>query len=58
MRLRDHVGVTRCDDAVVVVVVRLPPLLFELQIFRLPGKGGYFTRPLGTTSSLVICVEG
>ncbi len=30
---------------------------FELQIFRLPGKGGYSTRPSGTTISLIIWVE-
>ncbi len=30
---------------------------YELQIFRLPGKGGYSIRPLGTTSSLIIWVE-
>jgi hypothetical protein len=41
------------DDA----VVRLPPRWFELQIFRLPRKGGYSTRPLGTTHSLIIWVE-
>jgi hypothetical protein len=35
MRLCDQVGVTRCDDAVVVVVRLLPPWI-ELQIFRLP----------------------
>ena len=35
----------------------MPPLRFELQIFRLPGKAGYSTRPLGTTSSLIIWVE-
>jgi hypothetical protein len=29
----------------------------ELKIFRLPGKGGYSTRPLGTTNSLIIWVE-
>jgi hypothetical protein len=34
----------------------LPPW-FELQIFRLPGKDGYSTRPLGTTSSLIIWVK-
>jgi hypothetical protein len=32
----------------------VPPLRFELQIFRLPGKCGYSTRPPGTTSSLVL----
>jgi hypothetical protein len=32
-------------------------LRFELQIFRLPGKGGFSTRPPGTTSSLIIWVE-
>jgi len=31
-------------------------LRLELQISRLPGKGGYFTRLSGTTSSLVIWV--
>ena len=36
------------------VVSRLPPPRFELQISRLPGKGGYSTRPSGTTSSLII----
>jgi hypothetical protein len=56
MRLRDHVGVTNCEGCV-VVVVRLPPPGFELQIFRLPGKGGFSTRPPGTTSSLIIWVE-
>ncbi len=35
---------------------RLPPPWFELQIFRLPGKYGYSTRLLGTTSSLIIWV--
>jgi hypothetical protein len=35
----------------------MPPLWFELWIFRLPGKGGYSTRPLGTYSSLIIWVE-
>jgi hypothetical protein len=35
----------------------LPPPWFELRIFRLPGKGGYSTRPLGTTNSLIIWVE-
>jgi hypothetical protein len=35
----------------------VPPLRFELQIFRLPGKGGYSIRPTGTTSSLIIWVE-
>ncbi len=60
----------------------MPPLWFELWIFRLPGKGGllpktqitrkrwvipldpdyqekvgYSTRPLGTTSSLIIWVD-
>jgi hypothetical protein len=44
-------------DACVVVVSRLPPPGFELQISRLPGKGGYSTRPPGTTSSLIIWVE-
>jgi hypothetical protein len=29
---------------------------FELLIFRLPGQGDYYTRPLGTTSSLIIYV--
>jgi hypothetical protein len=38
------------------VVSRLPPPGFELQISRLPGKGGYSTRPSGTTNSLVILV--
>ncbi len=38
------------------VVSRLPPPGFELQFSRLPGKGGYSTRPSGTTSSLVILV--
>ncbi len=28
-----------------------------LQIFRLPGKGGYSTRHLGTTSLLIIWAE-
>jgi hypothetical protein len=48
-----------CEGCVVVVPVvsRLPPQWFELQISRLPGKGGYFTRPPGTTSSLIIWVE-
>jgi hypothetical protein len=32
----------------------VPALRLELQISRLPGKGGYSTRPSGTTSSLVI----
>jgi hypothetical protein len=36
---------------------RVPALRLELQISRLPGKGGYSTRPSGTTSSLVIWVE-
>jgi hypothetical protein len=44
-------------EGCVVVVVRLPPPWFELQIFRLPEKGGYCTRPPGTTSSLIIWVE-
>jgi hypothetical protein len=35
----------------------LPPPRFELQISRLPGKGGYSTRPSGTTRSLIIWVE-
>jgi hypothetical protein len=35
----------------------LPPPRFELQIFRLPGKGGYSARPLGTTRSLIIWIE-
>ncbi len=39
------------------IVSRLPPPGFEMQISRLPGKGGYSTRPSGTTSSLVIWVE-
>jgi hypothetical protein len=47
--------VTRCDGA--VVRVELPPPWFELQIFRLPGKGGYSTKPPGTTNSLIIWVE-
>jgi hypothetical protein len=38
------------------VVSRLPPPGFELQISILPGKGGYSTRPSGTTGSLVILV--
>jgi hypothetical protein len=38
-----------CEGCVVVVVSRLPPPRFELQISRLPGKGGYSTRPPGTT---------
>jgi hypothetical protein len=46
-----------CEGCVVVVVSRLPPPRFELQIFRLPGKGGYSTRPPGTTESLIIWVE-
>jgi hypothetical protein len=50
-----HVYSVYCDDA--VVVVRLPPPWFELQIFRLPGKGGYSARPAGTTNSLIIQVE-
>jgi hypothetical protein len=41
-----------CDGA----GLELPPLWFELRIFRLPGKGGYYTRPLGTTSSLIVLV--
>jgi hypothetical protein len=41
---------TKCEGC---VVNRLPPPGFELQISRLPGKGGYSTRPPGTTSSLV-----
>jgi len=47
-----------CEGCVVVVVSRLTPPWFELpiQISRLPGKGGYSTRPPGTTSSLVIWV--
>ncbi len=44
-------------EGCVVVVSRLPPPWFELQIFRLPGKGGYSTRPPGTTDSLAIWVE-
>jgi hypothetical protein len=52
----DHVGVTNCEGCV-VVVSRLTPPWFELRIFRLPGKGGYSTRPSGTTSSLIIWVE-
>jgi hypothetical protein len=56
MRLH-HVGVTNCEGCVVVVLSRLPPPWFELQISRLPGKGGYSTRPSGTTSMLVIWVE-
>jgi hypothetical protein len=43
-----------CDDA---VVIGCRSHGYELQIFRLPGKGGYSTRPLGTTSSLIIWVE-
>ncbi len=35
----------------------MPPPRFELQIIRLPGKGGYSARPLETTSSLIIWVE-
>jgi hypothetical protein len=46
---------TPCDDE--VEVVRLPPLWFEQQIFRLSGQGGDSTRQLGTTSSLIIWVE-
>ncbi len=34
---------------------RMPALWFELQIFRLQGKGGYSTRTPGTTNSLLIC---
>jgi len=50
--------VTNCEGCVVVVVSRLPPPRFELQIFRLPGKGGYSTGPpAGTTHSLIIWVE-
>jgi hypothetical protein len=37
-----------------VLRCREQPLRFELQIFRLPGKGGYSIRTLGTTSSLII----
>ncbi len=40
-----------------VVVSRLPQPRFEQQIISLPGKGGYSTRPPGTTSLLVIWVE-
>jgi hypothetical protein len=47
--LRSH----HCEEC---VVSRLPPQGFELQISRLPGKGGYSTRPSGTTSSVVILV--
>ncbi len=50
-------GTCRCEGCVVVVVSRLPPPWFELQISRLPGKGGYSTRPPGTTNSQVIWVE-
>jgi len=35
-----------------VTVQGVPALRPELQIFRLPGEGGYSTRPLGTTNSL------
>ncbi len=31
----------------------MPPLRFELETFRLPGKGGYSTRPPGFTGNLV-----
>jgi hypothetical protein len=41
---------TRCE-------CRVPPPRFELQIFILPAKGGYSTRPPWTTSSLIIWVE-
>jgi hypothetical protein len=57
MRLRDDVGITNCEGCSTYSQVELPPPWFELQIFRLPGKGGYSTRPSGTTSSLVIWVE-
>jgi hypothetical protein len=36
---------------------RVPALRLEQQIFRLPGKGGYSTRPIGTTGSLIIWAE-
>ncbi len=49
----DQVGVTRCDGA----GLELRPPWFELWICRLPGKGGCSTRPLGTTSSVIIWVE-
>ncbi len=39
-----QVTLANCDGA----GLELPPLWFELRIFRLPGKGGYYTRPLGT----------
>ena len=47
--------VSNCEGCV-VVVSRLPPPWFELRISRLPGKGGYSTRPSGTTSSVAILV--
>ncbi len=40
-------SVIYCEGCVVVVVVRLPPPWFVLQVSRLPGKGGYSTRPPG-----------
>ncbi len=43
-----------CDGAGLEL---LPPPRFELQISRLPGKGGYSTTPPGTTNSLIIWVE-
>jgi hypothetical protein len=52
MRLH-HVGVTNCEGC----VVRLLAKRLELQISILPGKGGYSTRPSGTTGVLVILVE-
>jgi hypothetical protein len=47
-----------CEGCIVVSRVPPPPW-FELQMSRLPvpGKGGYSTRPPGTTSSLIIWVE-
>jgi len=35
----------------------LPQPRFELQIFRLPVKGGYSTRSPGTTNSLIFWIE-
>jgi hypothetical protein len=39
-----QVTFANCDGA----GLELPPLWFELRIFRLAGKGGYYTRPQGT----------
>ena len=54
LRVQITSEVANCEGS--LVHVRLPALRLEPQISRLPGKGGYSTRPSGTTSSLLIRV--